>query len=159
MSVGSAKRARKTLKAFGIRNKMTLKSALQDVRETTLAAVSGLLGKLRYLASLRRGDGYQHWGMALVHGDKSSDKAIKTAHGEVLSQVLRTPISALVEDLQQTSEHSGQAAGTYVEGLQNQFERLLPPQRDGAAANHLNSVLVALSALEKRPGRATRSVS
>ena len=33
---------------------MTLKSALQDVKETTLAAVSGLLGKLAYLASLRR---------------------------------------------------------------------------------------------------------
>ena len=36
---------------------MTLKSALQDVKETTLAAVSGLLGKLAYLASLlARGD-------------------------------------------------------------------------------------------------------
>jgi len=47
---------------------MTLKSALQDVKETTLAAVSGLLGKLAYLASLRRGqDGYQHWGMSLMH--------------------------------------------------------------------------------------------
>jgi hypothetical protein len=33
---------------------MTLKSALQDVKETTLAAVSGLLGKLAYVASLRR---------------------------------------------------------------------------------------------------------
>jgi len=27
---------------------MTLKSALQDLKETTLAAVSGLLGKLAY---------------------------------------------------------------------------------------------------------------
>jgi len=43
---------------------MTLKSALQDLKETTLAAVSGLLGKLAYMASLRRGEGrYEHWGM------------------------------------------------------------------------------------------------
>ena len=57
---------------------MTLKSALQDVKETTLAAVSGLLGKLAYLASLRRGQGrYEHWGMELVHGPESSERALK----------------------------------------------------------------------------------
>ena len=36
---------------------MTLKSALQDVKETTLAAISGMLAKLVYLASLRRAQG------------------------------------------------------------------------------------------------------
>ena len=66
---------------------MTLKSALNDVRETDLAAVSGLLAKLAYLASLRHKDGgYKHWGMSLVHGEDSSDKALKTAHSEVLSK-------------------------------------------------------------------------
>ena len=41
---------------------MTLKSALQDVKENTLAAVSGLLGKLAYLASLRRAQGATNTG-------------------------------------------------------------------------------------------------
>jgi hypothetical protein len=36
---------------------MSLKSALQDLKETTLSAVTGLLGKLAYLASLRGGQG------------------------------------------------------------------------------------------------------
>ena len=73
---------------------MTLKSALQDVRETTLAAVSGLLAKLAYLGSLRRREGgYLHWGMSLVHGEESSERALKAAHTEVLSTVLRTPIA------------------------------------------------------------------
>ena len=139
---------------------MSLKSALQDVRETTLAAVCGLLAKLRYLASLRRSDGgYGHWGMALVHGEDSSDKALKAAHGEVLSRVLRAPISGLVEDLHQASQGSGVPAQNYVQGMQGQFENLLPPQRDAAAASHLNSVLVALSSLEKHPERATRLTS
>ena len=71
---------------------MTLKSALQDLRETTLAAVSGLLAKLAYLASLRREGGYLHWGMSLLHGEDASDRALKAAHTEVLSAVLRTPI-------------------------------------------------------------------
>ena len=57
---------------------MTLKSALQDVKETTLAAISGLLGKLVYLASLRRAQGrYEHWGMDLVHGPESAERAWK----------------------------------------------------------------------------------
>ena len=71
---------------------MTLKSALQDLRETTLAAISGLLGKLSYLASLRRREGgYLHWGLSLVHGEESSERALKAAQTEALSNVLRTP--------------------------------------------------------------------
>ena len=57
---------------------MTLKSALQDVKETTLAAVAGLLGKLAYLASLRGAQGrYEHWGLEAVHGPESSERALK----------------------------------------------------------------------------------
>jgi hypothetical protein len=139
---------------------MTLKSALQDVRETTLAAVSGLLAKLAYLASLRRKDGgYTHWGISLVHGEESSEKALKTAHGEVLSSVLRAPISTLVEDLRRSSENSGHSAEAYVEGMRGQIEELLPVQPDQASARHLNSVLVALSSLEKDQNDATPSAS
>src|SRR5438477_13190811 len=83
---------------FGIRNKMTLKSALQDVKETTLSAVAGLLGKLAYLASLRRKGRYAHWGMESVHGLESSERALRTVHAEVLKSVLRAPISTLEED-------------------------------------------------------------
>lgn len=138
---------------------MTLKSALQDLRETTLAAVSGLLAKLAYLASLRRrGGGYQHWGMSLVHGEESSERALKAAHTEVLSKVLRTPISELERDLLESSRASEAAAGDYIEGMRNRSEELLPSP-DAAAARHLNSVLVALSSLEKARKPATRSTS
>jgi len=66
---------------------MKLKSALQDLRETTLGAVSGLLAKLAYLASLRRPEGvYRHWGMSLVHGEESSERAMKAAHTELTSK-------------------------------------------------------------------------
>ena len=80
---------------------MTLKSALQDVKETTLAAVSGLLGKLAYVASLRRAQGrYEHWGMELVHGAESAERALRTAHTEIVTGILRTPMESLMEDLQ-----------------------------------------------------------
>jgi hypothetical protein len=140
---------------------MTLKSALQDVKETTLAAVSGLLGKLNYMASLRRGqNGYQHWGMSLVHGAESSERAMKAAHAEVVSSILRAPLSELVGDLRESSKDSGASSEDYVEEMRGQFDNLLPgARRDSAVASHLNSVLVALSTLEKSQGRATRSTS
>jgi hypothetical protein len=145
---------------------MTLKSALQDVKETTLAAVSGLLGKLVYLASLRRAQGrYEHWGMELVHGQESSERALKTAHTEVVAGVLRTPLASLVEDLGESSRGSGVPAQAYVERMRDRFEDLLPGERqDSPAASHLSSVLLALLSLEKSSlaknrGRATRSIS
>lgn len=140
---------------------MTLKSALQDVKQTTLAAVTGLLGKLAYLASLRRAQGrYEHWGIEAVHGPDSSERALKAAHAEIVAGVLRTPLVSLVDDLEESSRAHGVAAGTYIEGMCGRFEDLLPGERkDPAAASHLNSVLVALSSLEKTRGRATRSTS
>ena len=144
---------------------MTLKSALQDLRETTLAAVSGLLAKLAYLGSLRRQEGGSlHWGMSLVHGEESSDRALKAAHTEVLSTVLRTPIADLMEDLRESSQDNQQNdnqqnAETYIEGMREQLSALLPSPQDAPAARHLNSVLVALSSLEKNRKAATPSAS
>jgi len=140
---------------------MTLKSALQDVKETTLAAVSGLLGKLAYVASLRRAQGrYEHWGMELVHGPESAERALRTAHTEIVTGILRTPMESLLEDLQESSRGTGLDAKLYIEGMRDRFEDLLPGERqDSAAATHLNSVLLALSTLEKNRARATRSTS
>jgi hypothetical protein len=145
---------------------MTLKSALQDVKETTLAAISGMLAKLVYLASLRRAQGrYQHWGMELIHGPESSERALKTAHTEIVAGILRAPLTSLVEDLDESSRDSGLAPQVYVEGMRKGFEDLLPGERpDSPSATHLSSVLLALSSLEKtgqakRRARATRSIS
>jgi len=146
---------------FGICNKMSLKSALQDIKETTLSAVSGWLGKLTYLASLRGGQGrYQHWGMECVHGMESSARALRQAHMEVVTRVLRTPLPSLLEDLKESSESSGVPASEYVEEMRGRFDDLLPEGRQNTpVSTHLNSILVALSSLERNRGRATRSTS
>jgi hypothetical protein len=140
---------------------MTLKSAFHDVKETTLAAVSGLLGKLGYLASLRRAHGrYEHWGMETVYGPESSERALKTAHDEVVTEILRAPLASLEQDLEESSRSAGVETRAYVGELRDRFEDLLPDERkDSPAASHLNSMLVALSSLEKNRERATRSTS
>jgi len=140
---------------------MTLRSALEDLKGTTLEAVSGLLGKLGYLASLRRSGGrHGHWGMEMVHGPEAARRAFRTAHAEVVREVLRTPLPSLEKDLDETSRGAGVEPQAYVKGLRACFEDLLPgDDRDSPSARHLNSVLLALSGLEKHPGRATRSTS
>lgn len=140
---------------------MTLKSALQDVKETTLSAVSGLLGKLAYLASLRHTEGrYAHWGMESIYGAEPAERALKAAHGDILKMVLRTPIAQLEQDLKISCEPGGTAAGTYVEQMRGRLNELLPEgQRDSPASDHLNSVLLALSHLQKTRERATRLTS
>lgn len=140
---------------------MTLKSALQDVKQTTLAAVSGLFGKLVYLATLRRGKNcYEHWGMQLIYGAESSERALKTAHAEVVAGVLRSPIESLVGDLETSARDRGVAPQSYLEDMSNHFNDLLPGERtDSASALHLNSVLAALSQLDKNRERSTPSIS
>jgi hypothetical protein len=97
--------------------------------------------------------------MSLVHGEESSDRALKAVHSEVLSTVLRTPIAELVEDLRESSQGSEKTAGTYVEGMREELNELLPSPQDAVSASHLNSVLVALSSLEKNRKDATPSAS
>ena len=141
--------------------KMMLKSALQDLKETTLAAVNGRLGKLTYLASLRgsRG-GYEHWGMEAVHGVESSERALRLAHAEIVTGILRSPLAKLEGDLEESSQRSTLTPHDYIQRLQDQFDDLLPgDRRDSPAARHLNSVLEALSSLEKYREHATRSTS
>jgi hypothetical protein len=140
---------------------MTLKSALQDLKETTLSAISGLLAKLAYLSSLRQAHGrYQHWGMESVHGQESSERALKAAHSEVLGGVLRTPLATLEQDLDESCRSSGIDGYQYAEKLRGELEDLVPEGRqNGPAASHLNSVLLALSSLVRNRGRATRSTS
>lgn len=140
---------------------MTLKSALQDLKDNTLSAVSGLLGKLAYLASLRRTHGhYRHWGMEAVYGQESAERALKAAHSEVVAGVLRTPLESLTEDLEQSSQKSGLAPQEFVEQMRESVDDLLPEGRQNApASNHLSSVLLALSCLERNRERATPSVS
>jgi hypothetical protein len=138
---------------------MTLKSPLEDLRENTLAAIPGCLAKLSYLGSLHQEGGYQHWGLSRLHGEEASDRALKKAHAEVLSAVLQTPISALEEDLRESSQASKETADAYLERMRGRFKQLLTSPQDTVAARHLNSVLVALSSLEANRRRATPSAS
>jgi hypothetical protein len=126
---------------------MTLKSALEDLTQSTLKAVAGLWAKLEYVARLRRDQRYEHWGLARVHGEDQANQALMETHHTLLSRLLRTPIRRLAEDISTSSGHNGLDSTSYVENLQNQEKSLLPANPSAGSERHLSSVLKAVSSL------------
>lgn len=139
---------------------MSLKSAAEDLRGTTLKAINGLLAKLEYLSRLRAPNGsYQHWGFARVHGKVEAEQAFKAAHRLLLSRVLRTPLHELLQEVETSSELSGMEPEAYIEGLLGRYRRLLPPDAGPESEAHFNSVLAALAELLKARRVANRPTS
>jgi hypothetical protein len=133
---------------------MTLKSAFEDLSRTTLKALSGCLRKLEYLAGLRGAEGdYAHWGFRKTFGQANANKAIATAHREVVSEVLSTPLGRLLQDVENSSQTAGIEVEGYLEKLAQQSERLLPENPGPGSARHLSSVLHALLGLERNRER------
>ena len=132
---------------------MTLKSALEDFSETTLAAIAGSLGRFAYVARLREsvGEPYTHWGLRRVYGEQAAQQAIAEAHRKLFLQLLRTPLRSLMTDLQISAEYSEGSLTEYVERLRSRCGALLPAELGGGSARHFNSVLHALALLASAP--------
>ncbi len=140
---------------------MTLKSALEDLSHTTLEAITGCLRRLEYLAGLRAREGdYSHWGFGKVYGRTTANKALGTAHREVVSEVLSTPLGTLLEDVEKSSATAGADPGEYLGDLAQRDGTLLPSDPGAGSARHLSSVLHALLGLERnRQRNSTRRAS
>jgi len=129
---------------------MPLHSALEDLRDTTLRRVTGLLGRLNYLARLRGADGkYGHWGLSRVHGEAAAQEALSEAHRATTAEVLRTPLRRMVRDAETSSEAQNVPPEEYLKELQTRAEDLVPSHAGAGSAKHLNSVLRVLSHLVK----------
>ena len=138
---------------------MTLKSAFEDVIGTTLTAISGVIAKLDYISSLRNSSGksYAHWGLGRVYGEGAAHQALAEAHRLLFLKVLRTSLRNLREDAEVSS--GGEIpVNQYLDNLRSNLPALLPEDLGGGSGRHLNSVLLALSALLKsRPPSTPRA--
>jgi hypothetical protein len=134
---------------------MVLRSALEDLTETTLAVVTGVMAKLRYLAGLRvpSEGGYVHWGLSRTHGEAAAQEAISDTHREIFLRVLRTPLRELKQDIQTSSGENEMAVKELLNDLSAKENDLLPHDLGGGSARHFSSVLQALSALISRPAK------
>ena len=143
---------------------MTLQSALEDVMGTTLAGVSGIVGKMEYVASLRdaQSGGYLHWGLSRAYGEQAAQEALAQVHRQLFFKILRTPLRVLCDDVVLSSQAAQMTAEEYLKKVQSQMPRLLPQDMNNGSARHFNSVLHALSFLLSNPAAnlqaATRQV-
>jgi hypothetical protein len=131
---------------------MTLKSVKEDLQASTLRAISGLLGKLGYLASLRQEDGsYSHWGLSRVHGEVAAQEALAEAHHSVVTKILRAPLCRLLNDVQDSCADRKLEQTEFLGQLQERESQILPSKAGAGSRRHLSSVLDALLALAKSP--------
>jgi hypothetical protein len=129
---------------------MTLKSAKEDFQARTLRAVTGLLGKLEYIASLRQKDGsYMHWGLSRLYGEIPAQRALAEAHRSLVSAILRTPLRHLREDVDESCGPKNLTHAEFLAQLKNHEIQSLPADPSAGSRRHLSSVLRALSALVK----------
>jgi hypothetical protein len=127
---------------------MTFKSAIDDVLDVSLAAVSGIVRKLEYLSSLRETtDSYSHWGLARVYGEEAAQQALAEAHRMIFLAILRTSLRTLRDDVAVSSGEEQKLAEDYVRDLRGRLPSLLPSDMGGGSARHFSSVLHALSSL------------
>jgi hypothetical protein len=126
---------------------VTLLSAFEDFVSRTLAAVPGLLPKLRYCARLRSPEGkYEHWGLVRVHGDSPAQRALQEAHSAVFLEVLRTPLRELARESSSGEFFRGNGEG-HSTAANSQGKAMLPANLAGGSALHFYSVLDALAVL------------
>ena len=110
------------------------------MKETTLKAVSGWLGKLTYRASLRRAGKIRTLGNGIVHGLESSERALRAgAYGNCERSTANAVSDSLVEDLQESSKESGVPTYEYVERMRERF-RFAAGGPAGHAGGQLNLI-------------------
>jgi hypothetical protein len=117
-----------------------LKKAINDLRETTLAARPGRWLKLLYFARLRQlvPGKYSHWGFEQRHGT-ASEQAMRETHEAVLRETLAAPIPLLLHDCEENAAEAdlvNEAADT-----------LAPEQIDRPSELHFRYVVASVKEL------------
>jgi hypothetical protein len=119
---------------------MTFRSAANDLRGTTLAALPSPLARLAYLAALRDAKGeYGHWGLAKVYGAEEAQRVLRAAHQEALDAVLRQSLAELYAEAEKAPAM-----------FEREAKELLPPPSGGLREAHFSLVWDALRAVARR---------
>ena len=122
------------------------RSAFQDLLERTLQTVGTVWGKFHYVAALRDDAGrYEHWGFVRTHGELSAQAAFAQAHSELFNQILRAPLSELLEDIESAANEFSVSTDEFIKGIRQAAKQAIPQNLAGGTRAHFNSVLDALS--------------
>jgi len=122
---------------------MRLLDGYSDFVERSLSKVPGLLAKACFLAEIRLGDHYAHWGMEQSYGREVSTEVLRRVDVETNQRLLRAPISSLWAELEQDS-----GLRKLMIQLADQADVMLPVNT--AAARHTRLVFDSLKVMATR---------
>lgn len=135
-------------------------SPFEDFSQRSLQHLQGLWRRASYLAGLRSRDGgYEHWGLNRSYGKEAADQVLGEAHSEVYVQLLRRPISELMQDLEISAADAGMSVDQLLAALSNDKKKMVPSALAGGAPGHFNSVVLIACALRSAQRAATRPVA
>lgn len=79
-----------------------IRTPIEDLRFYTFAAIPSLFGKIVYLANLRNEETgmYEHYGLAIVFGEKDAEKALKLSHQKLFQEWLACGMKEQKRDLE-----------------------------------------------------------
>jgi hypothetical protein len=127
---------------------MPLLSPSEDFTRRTLCRISGLLSRLSYIASLRDEEGnYCHWGLARTHGAVAATEAMRRAHFELLTEVLRAPLSQLMREVDDPQQAAPGAPQVLLK-KSTPLRAIVPSGAHAATLSHAKATILALRALE-----------
>lgn len=125
-------------------------SPFEDFMRRSVSVLQGVWSRLNYIRELRDSDGrYEHWGLSRIYGNDAAEKMIADVHSELYLQLLRIPLSELLEQLELSAEDAGCSAVQLSEQLYRDRRRITPQELRGGAPEHMRSVLLIAELMSK----------
>ena len=134
---------------------LALTKAVDDLRERTLASISGQVARLVYLASTRDyvTGRYLHEGLAGRFNGNIAEAAIEFCHREEFEKLVTTPLNVLIRDLASffQSTHAALDNGLHTWKTLHPYRVLIPQDCESVAKELLfSNIRIALAVLEAR---------
>jgi hypothetical protein len=132
---------------------MPLLSASEDFTRRTLSGIPGLLSRLAYITGLRDEEGnYRHWGLARMHGTAAAEDAMRRAHMELLTQMLRMPLVQLMREVEDPQQVALGAPRILLKKSAPP-QSIVPIGAHAATFSHAKATILALRALQDAKNR------
>lgn len=124
---------------------MRLLSPEEDFRLYTLDKVEGVLGKARYLASLKEeGGALHHWGLQRQFGTSKAAEVLNKTLTQQVQTLIQESLLTLWQEAQAISRGLSLESVVFLQKLRRDLEEIAPTRLTTLQNRHLNSVMGAL---------------
>jgi hypothetical protein len=126
-------------------------AAAMDFERRTLDRISSIVGRVSFIASLRDGSTYRHWGLARNYGEQEVSRVLSDAHTQCFLEVLRTGVPALRGHAEAAAESAGTNFAHYARQMWEGRGLMSPLAPEGGSLAHFDWILFVLWKIAERP--------